>query len=149
MPEAIYLDLIGTGIAVVIVAVVTVVAMTRWDPMMRTPPIGGKDNEKEENGSVNAGQNKLYRARDLEELGMHYQDHLRAIDNEHLHDISAIAAELAVRDMWIAILQSRAAQDSRLLMDAVILVETAQKEVAERNQEIDILNSALAIHQQE
>ena len=48
---------------------------------------------------------KLYAERDIEEQGQYYLDHIMAMTGENLHSKSAIAAELAHRDMQIDALQ--------------------------------------------
>lgn len=51
---------------------------------------------------------KLYAERDIDVLGGYYINHASAMTTEKLHSKSAIAAELAYRDMQIATLAADA-----------------------------------------
>ena len=58
-----------------------------------------------------------YAQRDHEEQGEYYVRHLSAMTGERLHDKSAIAGELAHRDMRIAELEERLTKINRLTFD--------------------------------
>lgn len=52
-------------------------------------------------------EEKIYKNRDIEDQGHYYSGHVAAMTGEGLHSKSAIAAELAHRDMEIDRLKER------------------------------------------
>ena len=69
-----------------------------------------------------------YRERDIDDLGDNYFRHISAMTGEKLHSKSAIAAELAFRDMRIAELEAKVAEQ-----------QTEIKRLKENKQTLDML----------
>ena len=79
---------------------------------------------KEKNVAIGKQGEKLYAKRDHEAQGDAYIKHVSAMTGEGLHLKSAIAAELAHRDLRIAELEARLPKNARQ-MHAYILPQSA------------------------
>ena len=81
-------------------------------------------------------EQKLYADRDimwLDELGNHYSKHVQAMTAESLHSKSDIAAELAFRDVSIAILKQRIA---KMHIDALVGLSDKDAEILKAHEPV-------------